>query len=99
MLQRSNSYRCRFCLASGRSREGGDSIQELFVKRQIITSDSQASELPSRNFLFAQTTGNPQLLRELPADCTPVSSTTRPFPLEKFILRKLEARRDQYFLT
>lgn len=37
-----NSYRCRFCLASGRSRDGDDSIQDLFRHRPIISNEPNA---------------------------------------------------------
>ena len=49
--------------------------------------------------LFARPNSSPRLLTELPEDCLPVPSATRPFPIEKSILRKLETRRDMYFLT
>ncbi len=49
--------------------------------------------------LFPCPTSNPRLYIELPDVCSLLPSSTRPFPLEKFILRKLETRRDMYFLT
>ncbi len=49
-----SSFRCRFCLASGRSRNGDDSIQELFRHRPLATSDSDAEQHFTRlsNFIF-----------------------------------------------
>lgn len=49
--------------------------------------------------LFAQPSDNPRLLLELPENCSSLPSSTRPFQLNKFILRKLETRRDMYFMT
>ncbi len=49
--------------------------------------------------LFAKPEGAPRLHIELPDVCSPVPSSTRPFPLKKSILRKLETRRDSYFLA
>lgn len=49
-----SSFRCRFCLASGRSHDGNDSIQELFRHRPLATSDSDAEQHFTRlsNFIF-----------------------------------------------
>lgn len=47
------SYRCRFCLASGRSQDDNDNnIQNLFMHRPIITSEPEESQHSTRLFPF-----------------------------------------------
>ncbi len=49
-----NAYRCRFCFAVGRSREGGkeDDIQNSLTFRQLITSSEEADQLLNRRSTF-----------------------------------------------
>lgn len=47
-----SSYLCRFCLTNGRSRDGDDSIQELSVRRQIITNSDKGNQQLNRQSTF-----------------------------------------------
>ncbi len=49
-----NTFVCRFCSAKGTS-EGDDNIQELFVRRRLITNPNETDQLQS--FIFDQFDG------------------------------------------